>query len=213
MADLSMPWFAGFDTSAENAPEWNMPAERIDEAAIAAITDLYRQVMPPGGAILDLMSSWIGHLPPEIDYRRVVGLGTDACALAENPFLDDWRVQDLNRNPCLPFNTGEFDGAAICAAIQHLTRPSEVLREVGRVLKPGAPLVVTFSQRCVATRAIACWCLLDDAGQLCLVARHFVEAGNWADIRCLDKTPPGGGSPLYAVIGYSLGTGSAGSSD
>jgi hypothetical protein len=88
-----------------------------------------------------------------------------------------------------------------------------VLREVGRVLKPGAPLVVTFSQRCVATRAIACWCLLDDAGQLCLVARHFVEAGNWADIRCLDKTPPGGGSPLYAVIGYSLGTGSAGSSD
>lgn len=213
MADLPMPWFTGLDLSVENAPGWDAPVDRIDEAAIAAITDLYREVMPEGGAILDLMSSWIGHLPPEIDYRRVVGLGPDACALAENPFLDDWRVQDLNRNPRLPFNTGEFDGATICAAIQHLTQPSEVLREVGRVLKPGAPLVVTFSQRCVATRAIACWCLLDDAGQLCLVARHFVEAGNWADIRCLDKTPPGGGSPLYAVIGYSLGTGRSEAND
>jgi SAM-dependent methyltransferase len=136
----------------------------------------------------------------------VVGVGADVCALSENPFLDDWRVQDLNRDPILPFAAGEFDGAAICGAIQHLTRPGELIREVGRVLRPGAPLVVTFSQRCLATRAMACWCLLDDAGQLCLVARYFAEAGNWTDIRCLDRTPPGGGSPLYAVIGASRGT-------
>jgi hypothetical protein len=32
-----------------------------------------------------------------------------------------------------------------------------------------------------------------------------VQAGNWGDIRCLDRTPPGGGDPLYAVIGRSLG--------
>jgi hypothetical protein len=73
------------------------------------------------------------------------------------------------------------------------------------VLKPGAPLIVTFSNRCVPTPAIGCWCLLDDAGHLCLIAQHFVQAGNWSDIRCLDRTPPGGGDPLYAVIGRSLG--------
>ena len=110
-----------------------------------------------------------------VDYRRVVGIGADACALSENPFLDEWRVQDLNANPKLPFADGEFDGATICVAIQHLTRPGELIREVARVLRPGAPLVVTFSQRCLATRAIACWCLLDDAAQLCLVAQHFAE--------------------------------------
>jgi SAM-dependent methyltransferase len=177
----------------------------IDDAAIAAVTSLYREILPAGGAILDLMSGWLSHLPPEVDYKRVVGIGLNACELAENPFLDEWLVHDLNRNPQLPFATAEFDGAAICVSIQHLTRPCEVIREVGRVLKPGAPLVVTFSSCCLPTRAIACWHLLDDAGHLCLITHYFAEAGNWTDIRCLDRTPPGGGDPLYAVIGRSLG--------
>jgi SAM-dependent methyltransferase len=184
----------------------------IDDAAIAAITDLYREVLP-GGSILDLMSGWVSHLPPEITYSRVVGVGLNACELAENPFLDEWRVQDLNRNPRLPFAAGEFDGAALCVSVQHLTRPAEVIRDVGRVLKPGAPLVVTFSERCRPTRAIGCWCLLDDAGHLCLIAHHFAEAGNWGDIRCLDRTPPCGGNPLYAVIGRSLGPWPPGNDD
>ena len=180
-------------------------AGHIDAAAIAAVSDLYREVLPAGGAILDLMSGWVSHLPPEIPYRRVVGIGTNPDELAENAFLDEWRVHDLNRDPRLPFATAEFDGAALCAGVEHLTRPREVIREVGRVLKPGAPFVLTFSNRCRPTRPIACWCLLDEASHLCLIARDFVEAGNWTDIRCLDRTPPGGGAPLYAVLGRSLG--------
>jgi SAM-dependent methyltransferase len=180
-------------------------ARQIDAAAIAAVTDLYREILPPGGAILDLMSGWVSHLPPEIPYSRVVGVGLNAGELAENPFLDEWQVQDLNRDPRLPFATAEFDGAAICVSIQYLTRPCEVIRETGRVLKPGAPLIVTFSNRCLPAPAIGCWCLLDDAGHLCLIAQHFVQAGNWTDIRCLDRTPPGNGDPLYAVIGRCLG--------
>lgn len=176
---------------------------KVDAAALAAITDLYREVMPADGAILDVMSSWVSHLPPEIGYRRVVGLGTDACVLAENPFLDEWRVQDLNRDPHLSFANGEFDGAAICGAVQHFTRPAEIMREIGRVLKPGAPLVVTFSNRCLCTPATGCWRLFDETGRLGLVARYFVEAGNWTDIRCLDRTPPGGGAPVYAVVARS----------
>ena len=189
------------------------PFARIDGAAIAAVTNLYREVLPPGGAILDVMSGWVSHLPPEAPYRRVVGIGIERRALTENPFLDEWRVQDLNSNPILPFAAGEFDGATICAAVQYLGRPGEVIREVARVLRPGAPLIVTFSNRCVATKPIACWCLLDEAGHLCLIAQYFAEAGNWADIRCLDRTPPGGGQPLYAVIGHSLGAVPPGASD
>jgi hypothetical protein len=191
----------------------SLHVSHIDDAALAAITDLYREILPANGAILDLMSGWVSHLPPEIPFSRVVGIGLNACELAENPFLDEWRVHDLNRNPRLPFADGEFDGAALCASVQHLTRPGEVIREVGRVLKPGAPLVVTFSERCRPARAIGCWCLLDDAGHLCLIAHHFAEAGNWGDLRCLDRTPPGGGNPLYAVIGRSLGRWPVGSDD
>jgi SAM-dependent methyltransferase len=181
----------------------------VDAAALAAITDLYREVMPTTGAILDVMSSWVSHLPPEVHYRRVVGLGIDACVLAENPFLDEWRVQDLNRDPQLGFANGEFDGAAICGAVQHFTRPAEIIREIGRVLKPGAPLVVTFSNRCLCTPATGCWRLFDETGQLGLVARYFVEAGNWSDIRCLDRTPSGDGAPVYAVVAKSGATSGA----
>ena len=183
----------------------------VDLATVAAITDIYREVMPLGGAILDVVSSWVSHLPPEVHYRRVVGLGIDAHALAENPFLDEWRVQDLNHEPALPFANSEFDGAAICGAVQYLARPGEVIREIGRVLKPGAPLVVTFSSRCLCTTAIGCWRLFDDTGRLSLVARYFAEAGNWTDIRCLDRTPFGVAEPLYAVIASSVGA--AGSYD
>src|SRR5208282_5920242 len=155
---------AAADPRSDAASRREAPFARIDGAAIAAVTNLYREVLPQGGAILDVMSGWLSHLPPEAPYRRIVGVGIERRALAENPFLDEWRVQNLNRNPILPFVTGEFDGATICAAIQHLARPAEVIREIARVLRPGAPLIVTFSDRCVATKPIACWCLLDEAG-------------------------------------------------
>jgi SAM-dependent methyltransferase len=205
--------FAPADASPDLSFGHEAPFDRIDGAAIAAVTDLYREVLPQVGAILDVMSGWVPHLPPEAPYRHVVGIGLDKDALCENPFLDEWRVQDLNSNPFLPFATGQFDGATICAGIQYLARPGEVIREIARVLRPGAPLIITFSNRCLATKAIACWCLLDEAGHLCLIAQHFANAGNWADIRCLDRTPAGGGQPLYAVIGRSLGPTPPGTSD
>jgi SAM-dependent methyltransferase len=205
MALVPLTAFSAVDLSPEPAFSPDIPFDRIDSVALAAVTDLYREILPAGGAILDVMSGWVPHLPPEAPFRRVVGIGIDKRALSENPFLDEWRVQDVNRNPTLPFGAGEFDGATICGAIQYLRRPGEVIRDIARVLRPGAPLIVTFSNRCQATQAIACWCLLDETGHLCQIAQRFAEAGNWADIRCLDRTPPGGGQPLYAVIGRSLG--------
>ena len=209
MAPRSLPHHLALDQPHNPAAGGPPLFARVDAVAVAAITDLYREVMPAGGAILDVMSSWVSHLPPEVHYRRIVGLGGDARALAENPFLDEWRVQDLNGDPCLGFAAGEFDGAAICGAVQNLIRPAEVIREVGRVLKPGGPLVVTFSNRCLCTTANGCWRLFDDTGRLSLVALYFVEAGNFADIRCLDRTPPGGGDPLYAIVARSVGTSAA----
>ena len=173
----------------------------LDEAAIAAVTQLYRELFPPGGSILDLMSSWVSHLPPEVAYRRVVGLGLNQQELAANPRLDAAVVHDLNAEPRLPFGSREFDGAAICVSIQYLTRPVAVLRDVGRVLRPGAPLVVTFSNRCFPTKAVAIWQVLDDLGHAQLVAEYLREAGTWVDIQALDRSPRlAGADPLYAVV-------------
>ncbi|MGH3087767.1 MAG: class I SAM-dependent methyltransferase, partial [Rubrobacteraceae bacterium] len=138
----------------------------IDDAAIAAVTQLYREFFPPGGAVLDLMSSWVSHLPPEIEYSRVSGLGMNEEELEKNPRLGDFVVHDLNADPRLPYDAAEFDGCGICVSIDYLTRPVDVLREVGRVLKPKAPLIITFSNRCFPEKAVAVWHTLDDAGHM-----------------------------------------------
>jgi SAM-dependent methyltransferase len=178
----------------------------IDDRAIAAVTQLYREHFPPDGAILDLMSSWVSHLPPEAGYRRVVGLGMSEVELKENPRLDEYVVQNLNRNLRLPFGDGEFDGAGICVSIDYLTRPVEVLREVGRVLKIGASLVVTFSNRCFPDKAVAVWLQLDNQGRVRLVEEYLREAGNFENVRGLDRSPGRMFSdPLYAVIGQRTG--------
>jgi SAM-dependent methyltransferase len=179
----------------------------IDERAIAAVTQLYREFFPADGEVLDLMSSWISHLPPEVAYRRVVGLGMNEEELRRNERLDSYVVQNLNENPRLPFGDAEFDGCGICVSIDYLTRPVEVLREVGWVLKAGAPVVITFSNRCFPTKAVAVWHQLDDRGHMRLVEDYLRQAGNWEDIRGLDRSPHRLFSdPLYAVIGRSTGS-------
>src|SRR6516225_9034357 len=70
----------------------------IDDGAIAALTEFYRGVLPAGGILLDLMSSWVSHLPPEIRYAEVIGHGMNEEELAANPRLDCWFVQNLNRD-------------------------------------------------------------------------------------------------------------------
>ena len=178
----------------------------IDERAIAAVTQLYRELFPAGGEVLDLMSSWISHLPPEITYGRVIGLGMNETELRRNERLDSYVVQNLNENPVLPFADGEFDGCGIRVSVDYLTRPVEVMREVGRVLEVGAPLVISFSNRCFPSKAIALWHRLDDQGHMRLVEQYLHGAGNWDDIQSLDRSPRRIFSdPLYAVVGRSTG--------
>ena len=170
----------------------------IDAGAVAAVTQLYREYFPAGGALLDLMSSWVSHLPPDVPYRRVVGLGMNAAELRANPRLTAHLVQDLNQEPALPFADDEFDGAAICVSVDYLTQPVAVLRELARVLRPGAPLVITFSNRCFPSKAIAAWQALDDRGHLALVRQFLLAAGGWDTIELLDRSPRTG-DPLFAV--------------
>jgi SAM-dependent methyltransferase len=178
----------------------------IDDQAIAAVTQLYRELFPAGGEILDLMSSWVSHLPPEIEYRRVIGLGMNEVELRRNERLHSYVVQNLNADPRLRFRNAEFDGVAICVSIDYLTRPVEVLREVGRILRVGCPTIVSFSNRCFPSKAVAIWHQLDDRGHMRLVERYLEEAGNFANIRSLDRSPRRMFSDaLYAVVVDSTG--------
>jgi hypothetical protein len=171
----------------------------IDAAAIAALTDVYRRLLPAGGVLLDLMSSWVSHLPDEVDYAEVIGHGMNAEELAANPRLSRWFVQDLNADPALPLADASLDGAMICVGVQYLERPVAVLREAARALKPGAPLVVSFSNRCFPTKAVAVWLALDAAGHGRLVELYLRRAGFDA-VRIHPLIAGWTGDPLTAVV-------------
>ena len=171
----------------------------IDEAAIATVTGVYRRVLPPGGAVLDLMGSWISHLPSEIRFGAVTGHGMNATELAANERLDTWFVQDLNENPALPLPAAAFDACCLCVSVQYLQQPVAVFRDVARVLRPGSPLVVSFSNRCFPTKAVAIWQALDGADQQRLVSMYLSRAG-FDPIETETFVSPGR-DPIWVVIG------------
>ncbi|XVF60172.1 hypothetical protein PTKIN_Ptkin08bG0023000 [Pterospermum kingtungense] len=195
----------------------------VDDGFIATLTDLYRERLRPGSEILDLMSSWVSHLPKEVVYKRVVGHGLNAQELARNPRLDYFFVKDLNQDQKLEMEDGSFDAVLCTVSVQYLQQPEKVFAEVFRVLRPGGAFIVSFSNRLFYEKAISAW--RDGTGysrvQLVLqyfqciegftqpeVIRKLPTSGNAQD----DKSPFNwfmrllglfsGSDPFYAVIAY-----------
>jgi SAM-dependent methyltransferase len=192
----------GFFDRADDAPDDRFYAPtrlvtHIDDGAIAAVGALYDE-LGLTGAILDLCSSWVSHFrtPP----ARLVALGMNEAELARNPHATEHLVHDLNADPRLAFPDASFDGATCCVSVDYLVRPLEVFDDVARVLRPGAPFVLTFSNRCFPTKAIRGWLATDDAGHVEIVSEYFRRSVGWAAPTAEQRTPPGHhGDPLLAV--------------
>ena len=171
----------------------------VDAATIAALTEFYREALPEGADILDLMSSWVSHLPEEASYRRVVGLGMNAEELAANPRLTESVVHDLNRDPELPFEDASLDAVVNAVSVQYLVRPLEVFASIRRVLRPGGVSIVAMSHRCFPTKAIRVFHQLGGADRLQLVGHYHELAGGFEAIERLDRSPAGA-DPLWLVV-------------
>jgi hypothetical protein len=174
----------------------------IDAAAIAALTEFYRRMLPGGGRVLDLMSSWVSHLPTDQRYGDIVGHGMNAQELAANPQLTRWFVQDLNVEPLLPLDDRSCDAALCCVGVQYLQQPGTVFAEVRRVLEPGSPCIVSFSNRCFPTKAVAIWRALAADGHAALVKLYLERAG-FGDVRVDVLADGRRGDPLVAVTGFA----------
>lgn len=173
----------------------------IDEATIAELTRWYGEVLAPGSDVLDLMSSWVSHLPEAgaLPLGRVVGLGMNAEELAANARLTGWDVVDLNAAPRLPYADASFDAVLCAVSIQYLTRPLAVFAEAARVLRPGGRVAVATSHRCFPTKAIRAWQVLPPRDRLAAIALYFERAGGFTEPELVDRSPGGGADPLWIV--------------
>jgi SAM-dependent methyltransferase len=178
----------------------------IDDGAIGAVTEFYRQALPEGADVLDICSSWISHLPKEKPLGRVVALGMNARELEANERATEWVQADLNTSPKLPFDDGSFDAVLNVVSVDYLCQPRETFAEMHRVLRPGGCAIMSFSNRCFPSKAVQVWLANGDQGRRRIVGSYFALSpkDGWADIKSYDITGIGknvfeGQNPLVAA--------------
>ncbi len=149
----------------------------IDGQARQVLSSWYKSLLSPGGKLLDLMAAWTSHLPDDLSFSEVHGLGMNAKELKTNPRLTGFSVQDLNRNPVLAFPDHYFDSAVCSLSVEYLIDPVRVLAETARVVKPGGRVVVSFSNRWFPEKHIRIWEDLHEFERLGLVLSWFRASG------------------------------------
>lgn len=184
----------------------------IDEGFIRTLTDLYRERLKPDTQILDMMSSWVSHLPNEMKFARVEGHGLNGEELAKNPCLDSYVVQNLNADPKLPFTDSQFDAVLNCVSVQYLQYPEAVFAEIHRILKPGGIAIFSFSNRMFYDKAIQAWREGSENSRVELVKSYFQSVPGFSAPEVVNRQSSatnllqwlgaGGGDPFYAVIAY-----------
>ncbi len=198
-SELPAHWFARADDSPDEA-FYAQPrlVAHIDDATMNALTVFYREFIDADSSVLDLMSSWISHLPPELSLARVAGLGMNAEELARNERLTDWCVHNLNTTPALPYDEASFDRALLAVSVQYLVRPLEVFASVRRCLTEGGRLCIAMSHRLFPTKAIAAFQHMKPEDRIRLVM-FYLEHSGFAGIEFIDRSPQGA-DPLWLVV-------------
>lgn len=179
----------------------------IDDNAIKSIRNFYalQFAQAPQGefSVLDICSSWISHYPDDLKAKRVAITGMSEKELAANKQATEYAVRNLNVNPQLPYGDNEFDFVTNVVSVDYLNKPDLVFKEMHRVLKPGGVAIMSFSNRCFFTKAIAMWIadMNDGPGHCKIVGTyfHFCPEGGWKDISSFDISRSKMFDPMWVV--------------
>jgi SAM-dependent methyltransferase len=196
-ADVTFPpGFFDRSDEGDDAEFYGPPrlVQHIDDAAVASVSAYYDEIGVDGD-VLDLMSSWVSHLPTPPRHLTVLGMNT--AELAANTWADERVVHDLNADPRLPFADASFDTVVCTVSVDYLTSPVAVFTDVARVLRPGGRFALAFSNRCFPTKAIRGWLATDDAGHQQIVAAYFRASGAFSEP--VVETRPSAGDPVFGV--------------
>jgi SAM-dependent methyltransferase len=183
----------------------------VDQSFIRQLTDLYRDRLTSGMRVLDLMSSWVSHLPDELTFEHVEGHGMNEEELAKNPRLNHYFVQNLNENLKLPLDDQSFDAVVCTVSVQYMQYPEAIFTEIYRVLKTDGLCIISFSNRMFYQKAIAAWRDGSDRDRIVLVKSYYGTVPRFSTPEVIETSKPpipaifqafglGGGDPFYAVI-------------
>ena len=122
------------------------------------LTCLYSEYLYTHHVILDLMSSWVSHLPTNTRYKKIIGHGLNKSELESNKRLDKFWIQNLNKNQQMPIEDSYIDVGLVVAGWQYLQYPENVSKELSRIIKPNSLLIISFTNRAFWTKSPNIWC-------------------------------------------------------
>ena len=202
-ADLTPTW-AGSDGAFYFVPKF---VQHAGDESRESLTRFYECVLPPSGSgsVLDLCSSWTSHYPNGWKGERCVALGLNYLELIANPSKTEFRVQNLNEDPTLPYGDAEFDVITNSLSVDYMTKPLELFKEMHRVLKPGGYACMAFTNRCFPTKVVPLWTRpFTEAHHAEIVATYFQYSAGWDDVGVFDVSPDGWAGqrdPMIVVVG------------
>ena len=141
------------------------------------LTKLYSEYLCDHHIILDLMSSWVSHLPNNRKYKKVIAHGMNRSELKANPRIDKYWVQNLNKNQLMPFEDSTFDVGLIVAGWQYLQYPEKVSLELSRVIKSDSLLIISFTNRAFWTKAPNIWTYSSEEKRIAYVTSVLTSNG------------------------------------
>ena len=131
--------------------------QHLSDSFRERLTNLYSEYICNKFVILDLMSSWVSHLPTNKKYKRIIGHGMNESELKANKRLDSFWVQNLNKTQNMPIEESTFDVGLIVAGWQYLQYPENVSLELSRIIKPYSLLIISFTNRAFWTKSPNIW--------------------------------------------------------
>ena len=187
----------------------------VDGGFIDRLTNLYHDRLTPNTRIFDMMSSWVSHLPDDLQFEHIYGHGLNAAELAKNPRLDEYFVQNLNQEQKLPLADASVDAVLNTVSVQYLQYPEAIFAEVYRILKPNGIAIFSFSNRMFYHKAIEAWRDGSEIDRVELVKGYFQSVPGFSEpesIVHVSQVPDflrmigvPGGDPFYAVIAQKIG--------
>jgi len=149
----------------------------LSDSFRARLTDIYSNYLHKHYVLLDLMSSWVSHLPKKITYKKVIGHGMNEAELSTNKRLDRFWVQNLNQNQNIPIESSSIDAGLIVAGWQYLQYPEKIAQELSRIIKTNSLLIISFTNRAFWTKAPNIWTYSSEDGRIEYVTSVLMANG------------------------------------
>ena len=145
----------------------------------ARLTKLYTEYLCNHHIILDLMSSWVSHLPNNKKYNKVIAHGMNQSELNANERIDSFWIQNLNKSQQMPIEDSSIDIVLVVAGWQYLQYPEKVSLELSRITKSNSFIIVSFTNRAFWTKSPNIWCNSSETRRIDYV-KKVLSAHGWS---------------------------------